>query len=72
VYGLLRTADSLTPTITGTDVALSLALYVIVYSIVYVAAGIYLLRLIRQGPGAAPAPDPTARPARPMSAAGEA
>jgi cytochrome d ubiquinol oxidase subunit I len=72
VYGLLRTADSLTPSITGTDVALSLALYVIVYSIVYVAAGIYLLRLIKQGPGAAPAPDPTARPARPMSAAGEA
>jgi len=72
VYGLLRTADSLTPTITGTDVALSFALYVIVYSIVYVAAGIYLVRLIKQGPGVAPAPDPTARPARPMSAAGEA
>jgi cytochrome d ubiquinol oxidase subunit I len=72
VYGLLRTADSLTPTITGTDVALSLAFYVVVYAIVYTAAGIYLLRLVRQGPAAAAAPpDPTARPARPLSAAGE-
>jgi cytochrome d ubiquinol oxidase subunit I len=73
VYGLLRTADSVTPTITGTDVALSLALYIVVYAVVYTAAGIYLLRLIRQGPATAEARrDPTGRPARPLSAAGEA
>jgi cytochrome d ubiquinol oxidase subunit I len=69
VYGLLRTADSVTPTLTGTDVALSLALYMLVYGIVYTAAGIYLWRLIVQGPGEAPPPDPSARPARPLSAA---
>ena len=69
VYGLLRTADSVTPTLTGGDVALSLALYVFVYGLVYTAAGVYLWRLIRQGPGEAPPPDPTARPARPLSAA---
>ena len=50
VYGLLRTADSVTPTITTADVTLSLAMYVLVYAIVYIAAGIYLVRLVRAGP----------------------
>src|SRR5690606_6749407 len=31
VYGLMRTADAVTPSLTASDVALSLTLYVIVY-----------------------------------------
>ena len=35
VYGLLRTADSVSPSLTGTDVAISLTLYVVVYLIMF-------------------------------------
>ena len=35
IYGLLRTADSVTPSLTGFDVLLSLLLYVAVYLIIY-------------------------------------
>lgn len=68
VYGLLRTAESVSPTLTGSDVFLSLLFYQVVYFSVYAAAGYYLLRLIQQGPDVEPAPDVTARPARPLSA----
>lgn len=68
VYGLLRTAESVSPTLTGLDVFLSLLFYQVVYLTVYVAAGYYLLRLIQQGPDAEPVPDATARPTRPLSA----
>jgi len=68
VYGLLRTAESVSPTLTGLDVFLSLLFYQVVYLTVYAAAGYYLLRLIQQGPDAEPLPDATARPTRPLSA----
>ena len=35
VYGLLRTADSVTPSLTGTDVLISLAGYMVVYLIMF-------------------------------------
>ncbi len=35
VYGLLRTAHSVTPSLTGTDVAMSLSLYLLVYLIMF-------------------------------------
>lgn len=68
VYGLLRTADSVTPSLTTSDVGLSLLAYVTVYALVYAAAGYYLVRLVRHGPAEAPGPAPHARPARPLSA----
>ncbi len=68
VYGLLRTADSVTASLTGTDVLLSLAFYVVVYAAVYAAAGYYLVQLVRHGPADASVADPAARPARPLSA----
>ena len=68
VYGLLRTAESVSPTLTGLDVFLSLLFYQVVYLTVYAAAGYYLLQLIQQGPDAEPLPDVTARPTRPLSA----
>ena len=39
VYGLLRTAESVSPTLTGLDVFLSLLFYQVVYLTVYAAAG---------------------------------
>jgi cytochrome d ubiquinol oxidase subunit I len=50
VYGLLRTADSVTPSLSGTDVALSLAGYMIVYLIMYPAGGLMMMRLVKRGP----------------------
>lgn len=68
VYGLLRTAHSVSPSLSTVDVSLSLAAYLLVYAVVYAAAGYYLVRLVRHGPADAPAASPSARPARPLSA----
>jgi cytochrome d ubiquinol oxidase subunit I len=71
VYNHLRTADAVTPNLTGPDVALSLALYVIVYCAVFGAGVYYLVKLVRAGPAEVHPPEPDARrrPARPISAA---
>jgi cytochrome d ubiquinol oxidase subunit I len=53
VYGLLRTADSVTPSLTGMDVALSLAGYMIVYLIMYPAGFLLFMRIIKKGPARA-------------------
>jgi cytochrome bd ubiquinol oxidase subunit I len=50
VYGLMRTADSVTPSLTTADVALSLAGYVVVYLIMYPAGAMLLFRIIKRGP----------------------
>ena len=50
VYGLLRTADSVSPSLTGADVALSLALYVAVYLIMFPAGIAFMAGLVRKGP----------------------
>jgi cytochrome d ubiquinol oxidase subunit I len=50
VYGLLRTADAVTPSLSSGDVAVSLAVYVIVYLVVYPVTLYYLLSLMRTGP----------------------
>jgi cytochrome bd ubiquinol oxidase subunit I len=72
VYGFLRTADAVTPNLTGGNVTVSLALYALVYVIVF-GAGIYFLsKLVRAGPAevhAEPQIGMTKRPARPLSAA---
>ncbi len=49
IYGLLRTADAVSPVTTG-DVALSLTSFVIFYSAVFGAGFWYLARTIRSGP----------------------
>ena len=70
VYGHLRTADAVTPTLTTGDVLVSLAAYVIVYAIIFGAGTYYLVRLVRQGlPDSSPEPRLDKRPARPLSAA---
>ena len=50
VYGLLRTADSVSPSLTGANVALSLALYIIVYLIMFPTGIAFMLGLVRRGP----------------------
>jgi cytochrome d ubiquinol oxidase subunit I len=72
VYGLLRTRDAVSPSLTGVDVALSLVLYAAVYLVVFSAGLYYMVRIARNGP-----PSETEardaklheRPARPLSAA---
>lgn len=69
VYGLLRTADSLSP-VSGPSVLATLITFVIVYGIIFGAGLYYILRIVRTGPGDAPeppVPDPYATPARPLS-----
>src|SRR5215510_11766220 len=50
VYGLLRTAHSVTPSLTGTHVAVSLLSYVAVYLLIFPAGLLLMLRIIRNGP----------------------
>jgi cytochrome d ubiquinol oxidase subunit I len=51
VYGLLRTADSVTPSLSGHDVLLSLLLYALAYLVIYPTGVFYMLHLVRKGPG---------------------
>lgn len=70
VYEHLRTANAVTPSLTGPDVAVSLAAYVLVYAIIFGAGVYYLMRLVQRGmPAELPEPRPDRRPARPLSAA---
>jgi cytochrome d ubiquinol oxidase subunit I len=72
VYGHLRTADAVTPTLTGGDVAISLLVYIVVYVVIFGAGLYYLIRLVHRGlPEVAKKHEPrlAERPARPMSAA---
>ena len=50
VYGLLRTAQSVSPSLTSADVTLSILGYAAVYLLIYPTGLILLLRLIRSGP----------------------
>jgi cytochrome d ubiquinol oxidase subunit I len=75
VYGVMRTADAVTPSLTGADVLTSLIVYVIVYAVVFGAGLYYLVRMIQRGlPEAVEGHEPRLdeRPARPLSAAADA
>jgi cytochrome d ubiquinol oxidase subunit I len=49
VYGVLRTADSVSPSLSGANVAWSLALYVIVYLIIFPTGIGFMSSLVRRG-----------------------
>jgi len=53
VFGLLRTSDSVSPSLTGHDVAFSLLSYMIVYLIIYPVGVLLMVRLVRKGPAQA-------------------
>src|SRR6195952_3360111 len=65
VYGLLRTAQSVSPSLSGRDVAISLAAYMTVYLIMYPAGMLLMLRIIRAGPASSTDPDATIAAGRP-------
>lgn len=71
VYGLMRTKDAVTPSLSGGDVLMSLGVYVIAYLVIFGAGGSFMGRLLRAGP-TEKRPDAQRRigtPARPLSAA---
>ena len=71
VYGLLRTKDAVTPSLTTNDVLISLTGYVLVYAVLMSFGMRYIYRLLRTGP-TGPVPVPVdATPQRPMALAGE-
>lgn len=76
VYGHLRTADAVSPTLTTADVSLSLAGYVLTYLVIYGGGLALLLRMVRMGPKpliqADGSHDFDVHPKRPLSAAAEA
>lgn len=65
VYGVMHTADSVTPSLTGTDVLMSLIGYIVVYLIMFPAGALLLLRIIRSGPGAKALHEPPIESGRP-------
>jgi cytochrome d ubiquinol oxidase subunit I len=70
---LLRTADSVSPSLTGWNVVLSLAAYVLTYAIIFPGGYMVLSRIIRGGPAFADAVDKVqaglpASPVRPVPA----
>jgi cytochrome bd ubiquinol oxidase subunit I len=50
VYGLLRTSDSVSPSLTGANVAWSLAFYIAVYLIMFPTGIAFMAGLVRRGP----------------------
>jgi cytochrome d ubiquinol oxidase subunit I len=52
IYGLMRTADSVSPSLTGSNVLLSLLLYAIVYLVIFPVGILVMLRAVRRGPAA--------------------
>ena len=60
VYGLLRTAQSVSPSLSGGDVLGSLLAYMAVYLLMYPAGIAVMARIVRQGPGGSAAAEPPA------------
>jgi cytochrome bd ubiquinol oxidase subunit I len=50
VYGFLRTADSVSPSLTGADVLMSLLFYMAVYLLIFPAGALVMARIISNGP----------------------
>jgi cytochrome d ubiquinol oxidase subunit I len=50
VYGLLRTAQSVSPSLTGADVAATLAGYIVAYLVMFPAGILVMMRIVRRGP----------------------
>lgn len=58
IYGLMRTAESVSPSLTREDVLISLAGYVFVYLIIYPVGLFLMLRMVRAGPASSEAEAP--------------
>jgi len=72
VYGVLRTADAMTPFLTAHEAAISLVVFCVVYSFIFSFGTFYIHRLLRVGPvGDLVLPPIAARPNRPLSVVDE-
>ena len=70
VYGLLRTADAMTPFLTTRAATLSLAIFCATYVFIFAFGIYYIYKLLRQGPTAHLSHNPpSALPNRPLSLA---
>jgi cytochrome d ubiquinol oxidase subunit I len=67
VYGLLRTAESVSPSLMSHDVAISLAGYMLVYLLIYPSGLLLMLRVVRKGPGQAAEQVSTIEAGRPQA-----
>src|SRR6201991_331166 len=72
VYGVLRTADAMTPFLTTRAATISLVIFCAVYTFIFSFGTLYIYRLLRAGPAGHLIVSPrTAVPNRPMSLADE-
>ena len=72
VYGVLRTADAMTPFLTARTALTSLVVFCVVYSFIFAFGTYYIHRLLRSGPaGLLVEPSAAAIPNRPMSVVDE-
>jgi cytochrome bd ubiquinol oxidase subunit I len=68
VYGVLRTAEAMTPFLTARAATISLVVFCALYSFIFLFGALYIYRLLRRGPGGRLAlPPVSASPNRPMS-----
>jgi cytochrome bd ubiquinol oxidase subunit I len=72
VYGLLRTKDAVTPSLTTGNVLFSLVGYILVYGVFVSFGTYYIYKLLREGPTVPAVPIPGATPSRPMAFADDA
>jgi cytochrome d ubiquinol oxidase subunit I len=72
VYGILRTVDAMTPSLTASEAAVSLVVYCFVYTFIFAFGTFYIYRLLHTGPTGDLVQAPIAAvPNRPMSVIGE-
>ena len=72
VYGVLRTADAMTPFLTARAATISLVIFGVVYVLIFAFGTFYIYRLLRAGPGGQLVLPPRAAiPNRPMSVTDE-
>jgi cytochrome d ubiquinol oxidase subunit I len=72
VFGVLRTAEAMTPFLTAREATISLAIFCSVYAFIFLFGTFYIYRLIRTGPARQPFEvSHIVVPNRPMSLADE-
>ena len=67
IYGLMRTADSVPPSLTGGHALFSLLCYMAVYLVIFPAGALVMAKLVRQGPTPGPEADAPIEAGRPAS-----
>ena len=70
IYGLMRTSESVSPSLTGNDVIISLLLYMFAYLVIFPVGLMVLWRIVKRGPAAGDPVSPieSGRPAGPVEA----